>query len=107
MLVFFVAASFGSCKKSGSPAPAPNPVDPATVFQNPLLPSGPDPWVAQKDNQYYYTHTLGDRIAIWKTAKMTELNRATPKTIWTAPATGPNSKNIWAPEIHFLDNKWY
>ena len=24
------------------------------------------------------------------------------------PAAGsPNSENVWAPEIHFLDNKWY
>ena len=24
-----------------------------------------------------------------------------------APATGPYSKDIWAPELHYLQNKWY
>lgn len=107
VLLWFVAGiSFCSKPSSAGSDPAP-PIDPATVFQNPLLPSGPDPWVAQKDNTYYYTHTLGDRIAIWKTAKMSELGKAVPQTVWTAPTTGPNSKNVWAPEIHFIDNKWY
>lgn len=43
---------------------------PAT-FSNPVLPSGPDPWVAQRDGWYYYTNTLGDRIALWKTRDVT------------------------------------
>jgi GH43 family beta-xylosidase len=79
----------------------------ANTFTNPLLTSGPDPWVIRKDNSYYYTHTLGNRIGLWKTAKMSELKNATVQVIWTPPATGANSKNIWAPELHFLDGKWY
>src|SRR5215217_1641594 len=102
VILFFVAASFESCKKPSTSTPPPV-VDPATTFTNPLLSSGPDPWIIQKDNQYYYTHTLGNRIALWKTEKVSELNKATPQTIWTAPATGVNSKDVWAPEVHFLD----
>ena len=94
-----------SCGKD-SPAPV-TPVPPANTFTNPILSSGPDPWVTKKDNWYYYTHTLGNRIALWKTQKMSELQTTTPQVIWTAPATGPNSKNVWAPEVHFIDNKWY
>lgn len=101
---------FASCEKKSSggniviepPPPADN-----TTFTNPLISSGPDPWVSQKDNFYYYTHTLGNRIALWKTAKMSELKNVNPQTIWSAPIDGPNSKNVWAPELHFLDNKWY
>lgn len=72
-----------------------------------LLPSGPDPWVAQRDGVYYYMHTLGDRIALWKTTDMSRLAEATPVVVWRPPAQGPNSKSIWAPELHFLDGKWY
>ena len=38
---------------------------------------------------------------------MSQLKKAVVNTVWTPPATGPYSKDIWAPEIHFLQNKWY
>lgn len=84
-----------------------NPTLPANAFLNPLLSSGPDPWIAKQGNTYYYTHTLGDKIALWKTSKVTELRYATPQTIWTAPSTGANARDVWAPEIHYINNKWY
>jgi GH43 family beta-xylosidase len=77
------------------------------TFTNPLLPSGADPWVMYKDGSYYYTHTVGDKINLWKTKNLHELKNVLPKTVWTRPSTGPNSKEIWAPELHFLDGKWY
>jgi GH43 family beta-xylosidase len=76
-------------------------------FKNPLLPSGADPWVIYKDGFYYYTHTVGTKINLWKTKALQDLRNVTPKTVWTPPSTGPNSKAIWAPELHFLDGKWY
>jgi GH43 family beta-xylosidase len=79
----------------------------AESLTNPLLPSGADPWVIWKDGYYYYTNTLGNRLSLWKTRKIQDLRTVTPTTVWTPPATGPNSKAIWAPELHFLDGKWY
>jgi GH43 family beta-xylosidase len=79
----------------------------ANTFTNPLLPSGPDPWVEQKDDWYYVTHTTGKNLRLYRTKKMSELANAEVKTIWTPPATGMNSKQIWAPEIHFINGKWY
>ena len=73
----------------------------------PLLPSGPDPWVTQRDGFYYYMHTQGDRISLWKTRDMARLREAAPVTVWRAPASGPNSAAIWAPELHFLRGRWY
>ncbi|SFR94859.1 Beta-xylosidase, GH43 family [Dyella sp. OK004] len=73
----------------------------------PLLPSGPDPWVTQRDGTYYYTHTLGDRIALWKTTDMQRLGEAPSVVVWRPPAQGANSASVWAPELHFLDGKWY
>jgi GH43 family beta-xylosidase len=77
------------------------------TFTNPLLPSGADPWVAQRDGWYYYTNTLGDRIALWKTRDMARLSEASPVTVWRAPKSGPNSTSVWAPELHYLRGKWY
>ena len=85
------------------PAPLPG----TSTFANPVLPSGPDPWIVKQGNTYYYTHTLGNRIALWKTTKVSELRNTNPQTIWSAPASGPDSKNVWAPELHFINNKWY
>jgi GH43 family beta-xylosidase len=103
----FFAAACGKKSNNGNPTPPPPVNPPGTTFSNPLLPSGPDPWVIKKDNFYYYTHTLGNRIALWKTQKMSDLKNVIPQTVWTKPATGANSNNVWAPELHFLDNKWY
>ena len=77
------------------------------TFHNPLLSSGPDPWVTYKDGYYYYMHTMGDRLELWKTKNMAFLGDAPHKTIWTPPSSGPCSRDIWAPEIHFLQGKWY
>ncbi|QEE23658.1 family 43 glycosylhydrolase [Rhodanobacter glycinis] len=77
------------------------------TFTNPLLPSGPDPWVAQHGGTYYYTNTLGNRIALWKTRDMGRLAQAPVTVVWRAPASGPGSASVWAAELHFLDGKWY
>lgn len=77
------------------------------TFTNPLLPSGADPWCTYKDGYYYYTHTTGINVTIWKTKNIAQLATAEKKTVFTPPAKGPYSKEIWAPEIHFLQGKWY
>lgn len=61
----------------------------------------------REGGHYYYMHTLGDRLAIWKTRDIAELENAERKTIWTPPASGPNAISIWAPELHRIDGKWY
>ena len=40
----------------------------ATTFVNPLLASGPDPWVYQKDGFYYFLTTSGGDVRIRKSA---------------------------------------
>jgi GH43 family beta-xylosidase len=79
----------------------------AETFKNPLLPSGPDPWVISRDGFYYYMNTMGDNLTIWKTRDITDLAHAEKKVVWTPPPTGPYSKEVWAPELHFLLGKWY
>jgi hypothetical protein len=74
---------------------------------NPLLPSGPDPWVEYKDGYYYFMRTTATNLTIWKTRSMAELGSAEQKVVWTPPSTGPYSHDIWAPEIHFLRERWY
>jgi GH43 family beta-xylosidase len=72
-----------------------------------VLPTGPDPWVAYRDGFYYYMNSTRNNLTIWKTRSIPDLARAKKKIVWTPPASGPYSKEIWAPEIHFLEGKWY
>jgi GH43 family beta-xylosidase len=76
-------------------------------FANPLLPSGPDPWIVRDGDSYYYMSTRGDRLAIRKTNDLTRLADAAEITVWRPPAVGPNAQSIWAPELHRIDSKWY
>ncbi|QCR25047.1 glycosyl hydrolase family 43 [Pontibacter sp. SGAir0037] len=106
LFLFFQLSFLTGCGKEDAPRN-----DPAfntnTTFTNPIMTNGPDPWVAQKDGIYYYTHTMGNRIGIYKTNAVTQLRATSSKTIWTPPATGAYSRNIWAPEFHFVASKWY
>ncbi len=77
------------------------------TFTNPLLPHGPDPWNIYKDGFYYYTNSTGSNLTIWKTKYLTDLAHAEKKVIWHPPADTKYSKELWAPELHFLRGKWY
>ena len=79
----------------------------AQTFTNPLLPSGADPWSIYKDGYYYYMHTMQDSLVLWKTKDLADLAQAEKKTIFVPPTATLYSKELWAPEIHFLNNKWY
>jgi GH43 family beta-xylosidase len=104
--LLWLILSATSCRKNTATPAVVKPTVTAT-FTNPLLSGGPDPWVIQKDGYYYYCHTMGDKIGLWKTKAMSQLSLGTAKSVWSAPATGGNSRNIWAPELHFIDGKWY
>ena len=77
------------------------------MFTNPLLPAGADPSVVRRDGFYYYMQSMGHNLTIWKTRDITDLRNAEKKVVWTPPETGPYAKELWAPELHFLEGKWY
>ncbi|UOQ70236.1 glycoside hydrolase family 43 protein [Hymenobacter cellulosilyticus] len=106
LLPVLLAVALGCKSGSETAGPAPPPTA-ANTFTNPLLPSGPDPWVYQKDGFYYYLHTTNTNLRIWKTAKMSDLGATSSVLAWAPVAGSPASSNLWAPELHFLDGKWY
>ncbi|WP_326464101.1 glycoside hydrolase family 43 protein [Chitinophaga sp.] len=103
LLAFTIACS----RSSDAGGTVDKPDTTGATFTNPLLPGGPDPWVFFKDGKYYYTSTLGNRVGVRVTNKMSALKDAPLVTLWTPPADGPYSREIWAPEIHFVQGKWY
>lgn len=78
-----------------------------STFTNPVLESGPDPWVVQRGGFYFFTSTTGNSIVIRKTRDITSLSTAEKKVVFTPPATGMYSKQLWAPELHYVRGKWY
>lgn len=79
----------------------------AQTFTNPILPTGADPWIISKDGYYYYTNTTGRNLTIWKTKNITELRNVSRNIVWTPPPGTPYSKQLWAPELHHFQGKWY
>lgn len=77
------------------------------TFQNPLLPSGADPFSTYHNGYYYYTNTLQNKLVLWKTKNLANIANAESMTIWTPPEGTMYSKEIWAPEFHIIDGKWY
>src|SRR5690606_2488525 len=77
-------------------------------FRNPIAWNGADPWVVKHtDGLYYYTHTTGNNITIWKSETLVDIGLAKRKIVWSPSPGAPNSGSIWAPEHHFIDGKWY
>ncbi|MEA4851640.1 MAG: glycoside hydrolase family 43 protein [Paludibacter sp.] len=104
LLALIVLTVNSSCKKSNTSKQA---EDVSQTFTNPLfLKGGPDPWALFHDGKYYYMHTMKDCLVLWVTEDITNVRNAIKKTIWK-PTDPKNSKNLWAPEIHFIDGKWY
>ena len=54
----------------------------------------------------YYTHTQGNRIALWKTSRISDLKNAPVQTVWThLPAV--KCSEYMGTGTTFLNNKWY
>lgn len=77
------------------------------TFTNPMYSVGPDPWVYQKDGWYYYMVTTGGEVIIHKSQNLHDVAKSKGITVWSAPGNSPFNYHIWAPELHYLDGKWY
>ena len=77
------------------------------TFTNPVVTDGADPWVIRYQNFYYYCFSTGDRIWISCSRNLHEIGLAQPTLAWQPPKGNPWSEELWAPELHFFDNKWY
>jgi GH43 family beta-xylosidase len=81
------------------------------TFRNPVVRStdAPDPWIIQKDGWYYFTATLDSEggLWVWRSRTLIGLDHGDKVKVWTAPKSGPQSHGIWAPELHFLQGRWY
>lgn len=75
-----------------------------TTFENPLG-IGADPWVTKVKGLYYTCRSTGRGLEITESPYLSKIEKS--QLVWNCPEKGWNAHNIWAPEIHFIQRKWY
>lgn len=79
----------------------------AQAFTNPIRnPGGGDPQVTYFDGYYYLISTEWTNLQLSRAKTIEGLKTATPKVIYT-DSNASRCCNVWAPEIHYFDGKWY
>lgn len=79
-------------------------------YPKPFIEQRADPYLYKHTDGYYYftgSYPLYDRIVLRRAKTIDELPQAEEKVIWWKHERGIMSEHIWAPEIHFVDGKWY
>ncbi len=103
-----VALSMGAiaCSSGGTGNDGGNngPLCPNT-FTNPIAP-GADPWVVRHDGKYYSVESRDGGIYVYRTDTLTSLKRNAVR-VWQPAGSGWNQTDIWAPELHLIDGRWY
>ena len=79
-------------------------------YPNPFILNRADPFLLHhEDGNYYFTATEPNYnfIELRISATLYGLRNCAVQKIWTHHAEGTMSHLIWAPEIHYIDNRWF
>lgn len=74
-------------------------------FANPVF-SGADPWIVEKDGEYFYSESRDGGIYISTSKHITGI-KSQSSQVWRQPDEGWNAAHLWAPEIHYIRGQWY
>jgi GH43 family beta-xylosidase len=67
-----------------------------------------DPWIIFHGGFYYYSESRHrHQILIRRSRSIAGISLDPGTCVWTAPSHGLNSDNLWAPELHLIDGKWF
>jgi GH43 family beta-xylosidase len=73
-----------------------------------LRENGADPFpIRGEDGYIYLAHSGRGGIHVARGRTLAELAKAETKLVWSPPATGMWSKELWAPELHFVRGDSY
>lgn len=83
------------------------------TFRNPVFMPMPDPYIWREETGqsvvYYPCKSNGSGVNLGKTNKLTVWGGTSE--VWHCPKDGAipawNNANLWAPEMHRIDGKWY
>ncbi|SFE39957.1 Beta-xylosidase, GH43 family [Paenibacillus catalpae] len=80
------------------------------IYSSPWIINRADPYVLKHtDGCYYFTASVPeyDRLVLRKAATLEGLVDAEETVIWRKHEVGEMGNHIWAPELHYMDGKWY
>ena len=78
------------------------------MFDSIISAPAADPWMIFHEGFYYFCESRDQTtIYIRKSKHHLDIGRDAGTKIWSPPRKGPNSKNVWAPELHFINGKWF
>ncbi|KAK4210711.1 glycosyl hydrolase [Rhypophila decipiens] len=83
---------------------------PPATYTNPLINQRADPHITKHtDGFYYFTATVPefDKVILRRATTISGLSSAPETTIWRRKSSGVGSNQVWAPELHYINNKWY
>ena len=93
-----------ACPRRGRRRPRPPSTTPTRWCQR------ADPHIFKHtDGYYYFTATVPqyDRIVLRRATTLQGWRRAAETVIWRRHTSGEMGAHIWAPEIHFINGRWY
>lgn len=67
----------------------------------------PDPSVVYKDGYYYMTFTHNGADIMVMKSRTIDFRNAERKVVWYPPFGTMYSANLWAPELQYIQGKWY
>lgn len=103
-LFLLLSALFSAVSCAETPSGLP---DTTAYFTNPVVEDGADPWVIQHNGYYYYCFSDNGRIYISRSGHLQDIGNAVPAPVWTPEEGKEYSKELWAPELHNINGKWY
>ncbi|KXJ90097.1 glycosyl hydrolase [Microdochium bolleyi] len=80
----------------------------AAAFTNPIREvNGSDPHMTYHDGMYYLTATSWTDVKLIGAPSINDLKTATPVTLYDDRSDPARARNWWAPEMHYVDGRWY
>jgi GH43 family beta-xylosidase len=70
---------------------------------------GQDPWVIAHDGEFLLVQSAGGnrRIVVKRFRDLHRMDRNVERVIWAPSGRDGRLREVWAPELHHLDGRWY
>ncbi|MDD7385380.1 MAG: glycoside hydrolase family 43 protein [Actinomycetaceae bacterium] len=102
-LIVMMHMALAGCGADAQPVPSDS-VHDGGMMTPQIAAEGADPWIIKEHGIYYYIHIVDDSIVLQSSTNLTDIDGAEPVTIFSNHA---ELEQLWAPELHFLDEHWY